>query len=357
MRLKSFTAKTMTEAMQMVRDNLGEDAIILATREEDGGRSVRLSAAIEDDRVPLSQDSKPGYPSPAFEIASPTQLQRDDWLQYDDEHVHDERVIEEILEAMLFHGVPEDIIDEIIHAVEILIVEEPAIAMVGAFDQLLHFAPLPQSKSKKPLMFVGLPGAGKTLAIAKQAARAVMEGLSVSVISTDMMRAGANEQLKAFTSLLDVPFQSARSVAELKALIIQNKDKDQILIDTAGINPYNPTDITALTKFSTCTDIESILVMAAGGDVSDSIELARIFSGMGASRVIFTKMDITRRFGSILAAAIGGSLVIADASDTSAVVDGLESMSPRALTAYFFPNSFKKQKLLRNSSSNFPSTP
>ena len=48
MRLKSFYAKTMTEAMQMVRENLGEDAIIVATREENGGKAVRVTAAVDD---------------------------------------------------------------------------------------------------------------------------------------------------------------------------------------------------------------------------------------------------------------------------------------------------------------------
>ena len=39
MRLKSFYAKTLTEAMHMIRETLGEDAVIVATREENGGRS------------------------------------------------------------------------------------------------------------------------------------------------------------------------------------------------------------------------------------------------------------------------------------------------------------------------------
>ena len=52
MRLKSFYAKTMTEAMQMVRDTLGEDAIIVATREEKGGKAVRVTAAIDPAYAP-----------------------------------------------------------------------------------------------------------------------------------------------------------------------------------------------------------------------------------------------------------------------------------------------------------------
>ena len=37
MRLKTFNARTMSEAMKMVRDHLGEDAIIVSTQRGEGG--------------------------------------------------------------------------------------------------------------------------------------------------------------------------------------------------------------------------------------------------------------------------------------------------------------------------------
>jgi flagellar biosynthesis protein FlhF len=91
MRLKSFYAKTMTEAMQMVRETLGENAVIVATREEKGGKAVRITAAIE----PHFELSKTGEAAAA-----------DGWLQYDDED-EESAVAEEITDTMLRHGVPE----------------------------------------------------------------------------------------------------------------------------------------------------------------------------------------------------------------------------------------------------------
>lgn len=375
MRLKSFTAKTMSEAMQMVRETLGEDAIILATREENGGRSVSVSAAIEDDRAPASPRSVIGQsplvnpalhsplalpfaPSLAFEIGDRDEpAQADDWLQYDDEHQFDDRVIEQTVDAVLRHGVAEDIVDEIIHCVELLSVEEPAIAMIGAFEQLFAFHPLPIARYKKPMMFVGAPGSGKTLITAKQAARGVMEGLKVAVITTDMMRAGANEQLKSFTSLMEIELQAARSTVELKKLIAENADKDQILIDTAGINPFAPHDIALLAKLIACAPIEPVLVMPAGGDIEDCADTARVFAGLGARRCVITRLDIARRMGGVLACAYYGGLALADASATAGVAEGLMPLTPRRLASYFFPTELNNQKTLRTSSSNFPSTP
>ena len=47
MRLKTFNARTMSEAMKMVRDHLGEDAIIVSTQKGEGGKGVRLTAALD----------------------------------------------------------------------------------------------------------------------------------------------------------------------------------------------------------------------------------------------------------------------------------------------------------------------
>ena len=52
----------MVEAMRLVRDALGDDAIIVATREEEGG--VRLTAAIDDVEEPLLPPSSSRDPEP-----------------------------------------------------------------------------------------------------------------------------------------------------------------------------------------------------------------------------------------------------------------------------------------------------
>ena len=48
MRLKSYNAPTMAEAMRMVREELGEDAIIVSTQRSSDGQGVRITAALED---------------------------------------------------------------------------------------------------------------------------------------------------------------------------------------------------------------------------------------------------------------------------------------------------------------------
>ncbi|HOO52259.1 MAG TPA: hypothetical protein PLK94_13320, partial [Alphaproteobacteria bacterium] len=98
MRLKSFYAKTMTEAMQLVREALGEDAIIIATREENGGKSVRVTAAIEDDLPATSARAR--AEAIAFELSHGMDqdfAEDDEWLQYDEEVDQDESLAEAII--------------------------------------------------------------------------------------------------------------------------------------------------------------------------------------------------------------------------------------------------------------------
>lgn len=310
----------------MVRDSLGEDAIIIATREEKGGKSVRVTAAIEEDRGIAFEISRGG------EVAS-----EDDWLQYDDENGDENNLSEAIIDVLLRHAVPEDVMDHLVSCASVLDIEEPSVAFVGALDTLFNFTPLPTKAYKKALMFVGPPGAGKTLAVAKQAARGVMAGLNVAVITTDTVRAGGVEQLQAFTKVLDIELGKAKTSADLARVLKDTAHAEQIIIDTTGYNPFNPAEMKDLAKLIVAGDIEPVLVLPAGMDASESGEMARVFSALGVHRLLPTRVDIARRLGGLLAAAHQGDLAFADISMTPQVAEGLQPLSPRRLGNLFFP--------------------
>lgn len=321
----------------MVRDSLGEDAIIIATREERGGKSVRVTAAIEEDRTI------------AFEIGAGGDVAtEDDWLQYDDENGDENNLSEAIIDVLLKHSVPEDVMDHIVSCASVMDIEEPSVAFVGAIDTLFNFTPLPTKAYKKALMFVGPPGAGKTLTVAKQAARAVMEGLNVAVITTDTMRAGGTEQLAAFTKVLDIQLTKAKTPADLARALRDSSDADQVIIDTNGFNPFDSAEMKDLAKMIVAGDIEPVLVMPAGLDATESGEMARIFAALGVHRLLPTRVDIARRLGGLLAAAHQGNLSFSDISVTPQVADGLQALSPRRLGAHFFPATPTPQNKTRS---------
>jgi flagellar biosynthesis protein FlhF len=371
MRLKSFYANNMTEAMKMVRDALGGDAIIIATREEDGGKTVRVTAAIEPERMSVganqeragqgNADNSNGDDdftmlndldidtrSPAFEIGSEGIANSDDWLQHDDED-DEGAVVEELTEIMLRHSVPDEVSDQIISCATVLGMSDPYLALSSAIEHLFTFKPIQARPLKKPIMLVGAPGVGKTLTAAKLAARAVMNNMSASVITTDTMRAGGIEQLQAFTRILKVPLMKATSPTALAKAIDQAKGSDQIIIDTGGANPFDKADMKAMAMLAAAADIEPILVMGAGADADESGEIARIFATMGVRRMVTTRLDIARRLGGLLNAAHEGGLSFAEMSDTPQVAEGLQNLNPKKMSKILMPSQAFGKKVNLNS--------
>jgi flagellar biosynthesis protein FlhF len=326
MRLKSFTAKTMREAMQMVRDSLGEDAVIVSTREDKGIGTVSVTAAVEkrvyDFEVHDEEDHYNEVPS-------------NEWLYDEEEDEFD--VVDEITDALLHHSVPEEIMDQIISYSSLVDLEDARISLMAAIENIFDFQPISRKKYENPLMLVGAPGTGKTLSVAKLAARGVMDGYKVSVITTDTMRAGGVEQLEAFTRLMNIDLKKAKDHLELRDRIEEVRWADQILIDTSGINPFDVQGVKGIARLAACSDIEPVLTLPAGCDAEESGDIARVFSMIGVERMMPTRLDAARRIGGLLCAAEMGELSFTDASNTAKVAGGLVQMSPKRLSMLLIP--------------------
>jgi flagellar biosynthesis protein FlhF len=319
MRLKSFHAPTMQDAMRLVREALGDDAIIVATREEEGV-GVRVTAAIEEDGGLLASP-------PAATAANP--------LRFVETHAPDP--VDQVADTLLRHGVPAELNQRLIDSLSDLDVRDPLAGLTAALQSVFSFQPMPEGKAARPIMLVGPPGGGKTLTLAKLCARCALQKRPVGVISTDTIRAGGIEQLQAFTRVLKLRLITVEDPMALFDAIAVAKDMEQILVDSAGRNPYNPSDMKDLREFLLAADIEPALVMPAGLDPVEAIEIAQSFSQLGAKRMLVTRLDMTRRFGSILAAAYEAGLAFADASATTKVADGLTPLTPTSLAKMMMP--------------------
>jgi flagellar biosynthesis protein FlhF len=339
MRLKSFYAKTLAEAMTMIRETLGENAIIVATRDENGGKAVRVTAAID----PVDAGPRGGYGgAPSFELGKGGQAAapRDEWLQYDQELAAEENTIaEDLTDICLAHSVPEDVTDQVLSCAMVIGYRDVAAALEDSLDHLFQFRPLMTTAktAPKPIILVGPPGVGKTLMVAKLAARGVMSGQKIAVITTDTERAGGYEQLAAFTKILQIDLKRIDKIDDLSRAVAAARTADQVLIDTAGTLPYDSADTRELARMLTAIDAEPVLALPAGMDATEAGEIARIFATLGARRLMSTRLDVGRRLGGILAAAHHGGLALAEASTSPAVADGLLALNPRRLTEFLLP--------------------
>lgn len=313
----------------MVREELGEDAIIVATREDKnhlGQALVHLTAAIERDNI---------YANPDFDTAD--DMADENWMYADDDN--EAMVLEEVTETLLRHAVPEEVMDQIISTASVLGIDEPRLALLSAIESIFKFIPLSSQPTKNPMIMVGPPGAGKTLAAAKLAARGSMAGLDVAVITTDCERAGGFEQLAAFTNLMDIDLKIANSPAALKEILLELRGFDQVIIDTSGANPFDKDSVKHLARLIGTAEMDPILVLPAGINADEAGEIAQIFANLGAQRLLPTRVDVARRLGSLLAAAYSGGLAFTEVSATAKVADGLSQLTSKRLTQLLMPKA------------------
>lgn len=235
-----------------------------------------------------------------------------------------------IAQALDFHSVPRPLAEALFRAARAIDVDEPVDALAHALDTRLVFAPL-APVPRRPTMVIGPVGAGKTVTAAKIAARAVLNGERIDIVTLDTLRAGALAQIEAYANVLEQDLgieETSDGLADrLSALV----DGQAVVIDTPGVNPFSVAEMADLALFvAAAADIDPILVLPAGGDAREGFEIAQAFRNLGAKRLIVTRLDAARRLGGLMAAADAG-LTLAQVSQSPYLADGLTTINPMSL--------------------------
>ncbi len=110
MRLKTFAAPTMSEAMALVRKHMGDDAIIVSTQRGDNGRGFRITAALDG-------------PDPELE-PPPGANGRDEEID----------VADALTDLFDRHGVPGQLAERLVGVAQTLATSDPVMALAGALD-------------------------------------------------------------------------------------------------------------------------------------------------------------------------------------------------------------------------------
>ncbi|MBT3660294.1 MAG: hypothetical protein HN540_11080 [Rhodospirillaceae bacterium] len=319
MRVKTYTAETTVAAMSMVRGELGDEAIMVSTRTGSDG-STCVTAAI-DPVLPANEDIEEREP-----------------LVFPDE------TEATIRQALAYHGVPPWLSSRLAKAAAAVEAQSPkstaATCLGAALDEYFSFPPLEDDWPEGPLLLVGPPGSGKTITAAKLCARERVANRHVGVLTADTKRAGGVEQLAAFTRILDIELGTTPTPDDLgQALSADVLKGKRVIIDTPGCNPYDEKEMGDLLALCEAAGGSVVLTLPAGGDPMEAADMARAYADIGAKCMIVTRMDITRRYGGLLAAADGAGLNFADVSISAQVADGLIPLSPLALARLLMPHT------------------
>jgi flagellar biosynthesis protein FlhF len=203
--------------------------------------------------------------------------------------------------------------------------------LAQALAARFRFVPL-ALPSARPVALVGPPGAGKTAALVRLAAQALVAGSTARVIAAGAPRAGGLAQLQALLEPLRLAPVAARGPAELGQEIGKagTDAAAVLLVDTPGVNPFDGGEVATLADLLRAAGAEPVLVLPAGIEGWDGVELAGNFAAIGARRLIVSKLDAARRLGSVLGTADVG-LAFAGVSIGPAIGKGTTPLTPAGL--------------------------
>ncbi len=213
--------------------------------------------------------------------------------------------------------------------------EELRYSMFEAFANTIKCTgPLRLRKdSPRIIALVGPTGVGKTTTTAKLAAHYAMhKGANVALVTIDNFRVGAVEQLKTYSRIMDIPIDVANTPDELKSCVETHRDKDLILIDTAGRSPKDQEKLEELRSFlNSAQGVEIHLCLSATTKDKELDDIVSRFSGLAVNRVLFTKLDESETLGCIVNTHVRHKLPLSYFTNGQMVPEDIVVASPRRL--------------------------
>lgn len=385
MKIKKYIVRDMQEALKLIRDDLGPEAVIISSyrlprrgwKDFFAPRQLEVTAALDDAGKPVPVKtpgylpggdstvrrllellrgfdmsgentlSKQPYPLQGYAgkggrqaqaykegSSSPFSLvlrEEDHWLAEKDlivkwKKILLEQEIQETITENLLRGLSEapgtGDSDEIIKAT---IKDGMTRLLEPAYRKNCH---------KKIHTFVGPTGVGKTVTMAKLAVHfSVYEKRSVALVSVNGNKAGSLEELRHYGGLIRVPVDHAPTPADLNGILKKHEDKDMIFIDTAGIPPRSTGQLLRLKSLleSVEGELETFLVLSSTTKSRDLLRYASDFRKLAYSRLIFTKLDETETCGSILNVVCKLGTPVAYVTFGQGVPDDIAAVNPKKL--------------------------
>ncbi len=296
MQLSLFRGTSMPAILARIRAEHGPDALILSTRRT--GRAVEVTVGLEppDDDPPSLALLPPPPPQPPAPDRPRSPLAR----------------------CLDWHGVPRPLADILSGG-----------SLEDGLRDTLTFAPLPLGPNAPPLLVAGPAGAGKTVCVARLATRLVLSGVRPTVITADGSRAGAIEQIAAFTRLLSIDLVVAGPAVLARA--VARRTAAPVLIDTPALDPTLPGHRALLAELAEASAATITLVLPTGLDAGYAAELAEGYAASGTRLLLASRLDTSRRLGGILAAAHAPALRLTEAGIAPGIADSLAPVTPAFL--------------------------
>lgn len=353
MQIRTYRAKSLQQALQLVRNELGPDAKVLQTREVptgwwqrlSGGRQyevrARRSVAPESPPLPLAargrrpipmrpwtDPAEPASPPPAadpqgeFRVRATHRLQEAaSWQELPlgpppvsfvpPSLVEAGGPLFELLTQLLDADISEKVARELVEALrgqatvhELRSLADLQTRLVRQLaGELRCTGPISvPAGQRRVIALVGPTGVGKTTTIAKLAANLrLREQRRVGLITVDTYRMAAVEQLRAYAEIIDLPMEVVATPREMREATVRLADAEIVLIDTAGRSPQDAVQLQELKTMLHESQADEVhLVLSAVGATSHLSIIVQRFAMIGTTALLVTKLDEATGLGNLL---------------------------------------------------------
>jgi len=214
------------------------------------------------------------------------------------------RVVKDFIEDVRMRSVGQNVIDSITPGQQVVkIVHDRLVELMGGTSSFVRFG----NRLPAPVMLVGLQGCGKTTTTVKLARLFAAQGKRVYLVSADVYRPAAMEQLRVLGTQIGAGVYDAGSLRDPVKICQQAVEEaarggyEVLLIDTAGRLHIDDEMMAELRRIRDAIKPSEILFVADAMTGQDAVNVAGKFNELlGIDAVIMTKMDGDARGGAAL---------------------------------------------------------
>ena len=186
------------------------------------------------------------------------------------------------------------------------------------------------------ILLCGLQGVGKTTTAGKIAKRYVKKNRSVLLVSLDVYRPAAIDQLVKIGQQIHVPvfktkLENPLEICHEALKIAKNNKNDIVIFDTAGRKHIDQMMMDEIREVASQTNPDEILLTVDGMTGQDAIVSAKVFTGqLNITGLVLTKMDGDSRGGAALSIKEMIDVPIKFLGNSESF-DGLEKFNPEKI--------------------------
>lgn len=160
-----------------------------------------------------------------------------------------------------------------------------------------------KSKKQEVILLLGSTGVGKSTTSMKLATHKDLYGRkNVGIISTDPY--GPTTALRSFEKITGISVVEAKTFEEIKLALETLQDKEVVIVDTPGSSPFAPNHLEKLEKYIEVTNpTDLFLVLSMTTDTRDLFLSCGTYLLLKPTGLIFTKFDETSQPGKVFSIA------------------------------------------------------